>query len=106
MLLSLHLPFPRLAFRGEAPGDIRSQALGKAVVFKLWVEIPLGRAAFSQRLVETVGKHKIFTLQLKTVGQLQLWSSNGNNFMVREGQHDMRSCIKGPKSQEGGEPRL
>jgi hypothetical protein len=38
---------------------------------------------------------KIFTTQLIPVAKLQLWSSNGNNFMAGGGvHHNMRGCIK------------
>jgi hypothetical protein len=43
---------------------------------------------------------RIFTLQFSAVAELQLWSSNENNFLVR-GHHNMRRCVSGQKYQEG-----
>ena len=42
---------------------------------------------------------QIFTSQLIVVAELQLWSSNENNFMV-EGHHKWRTVLKGPSSRK------
>jgi hypothetical protein len=60
-----------------------------------------GWVTLSQGLDIRYSAHQ--TLWFITVAQLQLWSSNKNNFMV-EGHHNTRTCIKGSQHWEGQEP--
>ena len=49
--------------------------------------------------------HKTFTFQSETVATLQLWSGNGNDFMVGS-HHNMGISIKGPGRWQSWEPQI
>ena len=65
----------------------------------IWGSQPLWESSDSFTRVT----YQIFILWFIAEAKLHLWPGNENNFMVGEGHHNMRNCIKGSQHQESGE---